>query len=181
MNEGLIPRRYAKALYKVAVEKHADERVYHLMKALSRSFEAEPRLSGLVANPFVSEADKTKLIMTASGASAGDSVMADFVALLERNKRIALAPAMARAYVAIYRQAHRIYTVKVTTAAEPDTATMDRIKKLITDHLDGGTMEFSHETDPDLIGGFTVAIDNERLDASLRNELERMRLKLISK
>lgn len=35
MNEGLIPRRYAKALYKVALEKGADKRLYGLMTALA--------------------------------------------------------------------------------------------------------------------------------------------------
>lgn len=181
MNEGLIPRRYAKALYKVAVERHADTRLYDLMKALSQSFESEPKLAAVIANPFVAEADKSKLILAAAGASASDSVLDDFIKLLERNKRIALAPAMARAYVAIYREARRIYTVKVTTASEPGKATLDRLKNLVLGHLDGGSMEFIHDVDPELIGGFTVAIDNEILDASLRNELKQMRLKLISK
>ena len=31
MNEGLIPRRYAKALYKVAVERGDDRELYDLM------------------------------------------------------------------------------------------------------------------------------------------------------
>ena len=36
-------------------------------------------------------------------------------------------------------------------------------------------------TDPDIIGGFTVDIDNERLDASVKNELKQLRLKLLSR
>ena len=40
-------------------------------------------------------------------------------------------------------------------------------------------MEYVSRVDPDLIGGFTVSIDNERLDASVRNELKQLRLNLL--
>ena len=42
-------------------------------------------------------------------------------------------------------------------------------------------MEYNHRIDPDLIGGFVVNIDNEKLDASVANELKQLRLKLLSK
>ena len=41
-------------------------------------------------------------------------------------------------------------------------------------------MEYSFVTDPDLIGGFVVTIDNRQLDASVKNELKQLRLKLLS-
>ena len=44
MNQGLIPSRYAKALYKFAVEKGKADRVYVLMKNLEAAFAAQPRL-----------------------------------------------------------------------------------------------------------------------------------------
>ena len=41
-------------------------------------------------------------------------------------------------------------------------------------------MDFSSSVNPDLIGGFVVNIDNERLDASLRNQLKELRLSLLN-
>ena len=41
-------------------------------------------------------------------------------------------------------------------------------------------MEFIATINPALLGGFVVNIDNERLDASIKNELEQLRLKLTS-
>ena len=41
-------------------------------------------------------------------------------------------------------------------------------------------MEFTAAVDSELLGGFVVNIDNERLDASIKNELEQLRLKLTS-
>ena len=40
-------------------------------------------------------------------------------------------------------------------------------------------MEYDTHVNPDLIGGFTVSIDNERLDASVKNELKQLRLNLL--
>ena len=54
MNEGLIPSRYAKALFKFALEKKSDERLYGLMKNLVKTFAGEAALQQAVANPFVS-------------------------------------------------------------------------------------------------------------------------------
>ncbi|WP_368075483.1 F0F1 ATP synthase subunit delta, partial [uncultured Muribaculum sp.] len=39
---------------------------------------------------------------------------------------------------------------------------------------------FSRTVDPELIGGFVININSERLDASISNELKQLRLKLLS-
>ena len=52
MDKGLIPRRYAKALFGVAAERRDDAAVYSLMQSLAASFAAEPALATTVANPL---------------------------------------------------------------------------------------------------------------------------------
>lgn len=42
-------------------------------------------------------------------------------------------------------------------------------------------MEYMSVVNPDLLGGFTVNIGNEKLDASIANELKQLRLNLLSK
>ncbi|MDE6927904.1 MAG: F0F1 ATP synthase subunit delta, partial [Muribaculaceae bacterium] len=92
MNEGLIPRRYAKALYEVAVERNQAERLYRLMKCLEQQFEASPALEATLANPFVSESDKIALLRTAAGAIDADTAYNDFLKLLAQNRRLDFAP-----------------------------------------------------------------------------------------
>lgn len=79
MNEGLIPSRYAKALFEFAGENNADKRVYDMMHTLAGSFAAQPSLQQVMANPFVDNADKVKLLTTAAGAGADDKVYARFL------------------------------------------------------------------------------------------------------
>lgn len=188
MNEGLIPKRYAKALYKFACEKGAYLGLYRLMGNLGRSFADNPALDSTVANPFVGGDEKIGLLKTAaavSDASASSEdvkvaeVYADFLKLLRDNKRLPMAAAIARAYCDIYRKENRIYRVTVVSAKPLDAPEQKRLLKLIENHLDGGKMEYTFSTDSELIGGFTVDIDNERLDASVKNELKQLRLKLL--
>ena len=180
MTQGLIPSRYAKALFEFATEKSADSRIYELMHTLEGSFASEPSLQQAVANPFIPASDKVKLLTSAAGASAGDEVYARFLRLLVDNNRLDAARDIALAYMRLYRSEHHIYLVTVTSAAPMGAAEEERLKKLIARHLNGGTMEYHHSVDPALIGGFTVNINNEKLDASVADGLKQLRLKLLS-
>lgn len=179
MNEGLIPRRYAKALYEVAVERNQAERLYRLMKCLEQQFEASPALEATLANPFVSDSDKIALLRTAAGAIDADTAYNDFLKLLAQNRRLDFAPGICRAYTLLYRQTRDIYRVHVVSAAPLSQDQETRLKKFIESHLKGASMEYSSAVDPQLIGGFVVNVDNERLDASVRQQLQQMRQHLI--
>ena len=181
MNEGLIPRRYAKALLKFAVERHQDARLYEIMNNLSRGFEMYPSLDSTVANPFIAADQKQQLLVTAAGATDKDEVYLDFLKLLRQNNRLPISRQIALAYVRYYRIANNIYKVEVTSAAPMGEKEEQRLKQLIESHLSGAKMEYGTRVDPDLIGGFTVNIGSEQLDASVRNELKQLGIKLLGK
>lgn len=182
MNEGLIPKRYAKALYKVALERGAAKTLYATMDTLTKSFAQNPQLQETVANPFMADDKKEALLMTAAGTDAAESpVYADFLKLLAGNRRLPMARGAALAYLEIYRQANNIYPVKIVSAQKLDDSERQRLQKLIGQHLKDATIEYDYSVDPALIGGFTVSIGSERLDASVENELKQLRLRLLSK
>lgn len=189
MNQGLIPQRYAKALYKVAIERQCTKPLYTMMKTLDESFMTQPQLGQVMENPFVSATEKKSLLLTAAGidlkqAAAGDDsttgTLVDFIRLLEENRRIGFIHGIALAYIAIYRREHEIATVTVTSAAPLQPDATGRLMSLIKSRHPQGSIEYREVVDPSLIGGFTVAIDNQRLDASIKNELKQLRLKLLS-
>ncbi|MDE6703091.1 MAG: ATP synthase F1 subunit delta [Muribaculaceae bacterium] len=179
MNEGLIPRRYAKALYKVAVERGDAQLMYGLMNRLHAVSESEAGLGAAVANPFLSVKDKCDIIKTAAGQGANNATFVDFLKLLSENKRLDIIFAVARDYSALYRSERNIYKVEVVSASPLSPSDETRLKSIIEKNLNGGSMEYTSSVNPDLIGGFTVTIDNRRLDASVRNELKQLRVNLL--
>ena len=180
MDQGHIPRRYAKALHVYALENGTDKRVYELLKQLSMSMEQQPQLCHVMANPYVPAQDKARLLATASGAGNDDAVFADFVSLLIKNRRIEFVRQIALAYLDIYRKANNIYLVDITTAVSLDKEEEDKLHAVVQRQLGSASAEYSYHTDPGLIGGFVIKINSERLDASVSNELKQLRFKLLS-
>ena len=71
MNDGLIPNRYAKALYKQAASQGQDAEVYGQMKSLEAAFAASRELKQVACNPFVQLDKKRTLLLAAAGAQPG--------------------------------------------------------------------------------------------------------------
>lgn len=181
MDSGLIPRRYAKALYEVGSERGDNERLYTLMQSLADAFVSQPALAQTVANPFVSESDKTRLLNLAvygSDSSNVDATYEDFIKLLEKNRRIDMIRETALAYIDLYRKENNIYRVQIASAAPLTDSEKKRLEDIISKHIGKGTMEFIYTIEPGLIGGFTVSLGSQRLDASVSNKLKQLRLQL---
>jgi len=178
MDNGLIPHRYAKALYKYAVEHNKSEEVYNVAKGVILSFKENPELQKVLSNPFVSNDDKEKLLLTAAGNGADDAYRR-FVNLVIEHRREAFACRMMYAYRDIYREEHHISQAHITTAADLDAALMDKLRRLVEGAFKGSVLEFSESVNPELIGGFVIDVDSVRMDASVSNELEQLRQTLL--
>lgn len=179
MDNGLIPHRYAKALYKFALEHGNTEKVYDEMKTVIESFQQNPSLQKTLANPFVSRSDKASLLKAAAGEKVENDYLG-FVKLILEMGREDFAYRMALAYRDIYRQINKISQVKVTTAAALEPAATEKLHDLVKKSFPDSTLEISDAVNPDIIGGFVIDVDDSRMDASISNEIEQLRLKLLS-
>jgi F-type H+-transporting ATPase subunit delta len=180
MNDGLIPQRYAKALYKFAIENGKSEVVYEEMKVVVSSFEANPDLLKVLANPYVSKDDKGNLLLAAAGDKR-EEAYENFVKLILENKRECYAYHCALAYRQIYRKENNISQVEVVTAAKLGDDELNKICNLVQESYKGKTLEFTYTIKPDIIGGFIINVDSIRMDASISNEIEQLRLNLLSR
>ena len=178
MNEGLIPQRYAKALYKLAVERGNADKVYLEMKTVAESFAANPGLQKVLSNPYVKREDKEKLLLSAAGDLVEDDYRS-FVRLILDRKRADYAHLMALAFCGLYRKEKKIARVRIITASKLDDSMLGKLRDVVAKAYPDMTLEFSYDVDPNLIGGFVIDVDGQRLDASISNEIEQLRLKLL--
>lgn len=178
MITGLIPHRYAKALYKYALESNTAEAVYEEMKAVVSSFMKQPDLEKVLSNPFVDASDKEKLLLAAAGKEPGDDYRR-FVKLILDHNREEFAYLMALAYRDIYRTANHISQVKITTAVALPEAEMKKLRQVVEKSFKDRKFEYSEEVDSSIIGGFVIDVDSTRMDASIGSELEQLRQNLL--
>lgn len=180
MDNGLIPRRYAKALYKFALEHGSVKAVYDEMKEVTEAFAGNPDLQKTLANPFVSNDDKAALLKAAAGAKVENDYLG-FIKLLLENRREDFMYLIALSFRDLYRKENNISQVRITTATALPEAEMAKLRAMVAKAFPAQTLEFSDRVDPELIGGFVVDVDDARMDASISNEIEQLRLTLITK
>lgn len=180
MSDGLIPRRYAKALYKYAVENGDSQEIYELLKKLSFRYTAIDELKRAVLNPKISDEEKGAYMLKLVGGKPGSS-LDNFLLMCVRNNRAEYLQKISLAYVDLYREAHEIAHVVITTAAPMPDAEINAIIEIVKKRLGAKTLEIQQQVDPELIGGFVVKINGLVLDASVKRELNDLRLKLLKK
>ncbi len=180
MSDGLIPRRYAKALYKYACENGDAEEIYEILKNLSFRYTAIDELKRAVLNPEISDEDKGSYMLKLVGGKPGSS-LDKFLLLCVRNNRSEYLQKISLAYVDLYREKHEIAHVVITTAVPMPEAEVNAIIEIVKKRLGAKLLEIEQVTDPELIGGFTVTINGLVLDASVKRELNELRLQLQKK
>lgn len=179
MISGLIPHRYARALYKFAAENDKCKAVYDEMLNVVNAFSSDPRLQKVLSNPFVDTGDKRKVLLSAAGKAPGEDY-SRFVSLILDHRREEFAYLMALAYRDIYRTENNISRVCITTAAVLPDAELSKLRNVVEKSFPGRTFEFQQVVRPDLIGGFVIDVDSTRMDASISSELEQLRQNLTS-
>lgn len=179
MITGLIPHRYAKALYKYAGETGERAAVYEEMKSVLQAFSIHSEMNEIMGNPFVDKDEKMQLLLTSAKVKI-DSTFGRFVRLVMDHKREDMFQLMALAYRDIYRKEEHICQVHITSAAKMSEDQMKRLHQVVERSYKDMKFEYEHSILPDLIGGFIIDVDSTRLDASLRGELEQLRQNLLA-
>lgn len=176
MNEGLIARRYATAILKVAQAHGAAGEVYEKMKLFEQNYVSHPDLQKALLNPVLSPKDKENLLTTAIGIEPGRFYVQG-IRLLIHNHREMYIRQIGLMYQRLYRQAYHIGRVKIITATRLSEEAIDRIKKLVTDKT-SHTVEFVERIDPSIIGGFILRVNSKQLDLSVSRGLREFKMKL---
>jgi F-type H+-transporting ATPase subunit delta len=177
MNAGIISTRYAKAIFQYALGRGDEEHLHEEMKMLSAQFAALPLLKKVLEDPTVSSADKIDVLVTAAGKEASDTCK-QVIRLVIKNGRGHYMQNIALVYDKVYRKEKNIAVIKLTTV-EP---TGDETKKALVNLIikdKGKKVDFAAQTDDAIIGGFILEVEDFRLDAGVKNQLNRLRLELI--
>ena len=98
--------------------------------------------------------------------------------LIVKNGRESFIPAIARNFIHETKKFKGITESVLTTAVKID----DNLKKQITDLISGifkTTVELKETIDPEIIGGFILQIDDNYINASIKNKLRKIKKGLI--
>lgn len=177
MNTGIVASRYAKALLHFAEENKEAEYVYQEMLQLHRSFLQVKTLVATLLNPVFSDEKKVQLLLSAvqtTGESKVTTSTRRFLQLVVDKKRTEVMPFIATSFVHQYETTKHITRVEVIVAQPITEATQERLRQVVAKRTEG-VVNLDVRIDPSLRAGFILQYDDNRMDASLRGKIERLR------
>ena len=176
---GTLSMRYAKALLAFANESGVASTVYGEAMSLNNHWRTIDMLGDMVEIPVVKDADKLRVLVQASGRQPTE-VMRKFLALVLKEKREKYLPYILHSFIYLYRKQEKIRVGKLITAVPMAEEEVNRIRKIVVDSA-GGTAEFTTKVDPSIEGGFIFEINTYRLNASVADQMRRIKQQFIEK
>ena len=179
MNTGAISMRYARALLMFANEAGVAAKVYQEALTLRNSFLQVAELRRAMELPVMTRENKYKVLVQAAGGEITKQ-MQKFLELVLTEKREKYLMGINQAFIDLYRKQEKIRVGKLTTAVPIAPEEVERIRQIVVQSA-GGTAEFATQVDPSIEGGFIFEINTYRLNASVADQMRRIKQQFIEK
>jgi F-type H+-transporting ATPase subunit delta len=163
---------YARALFEVAKESGALDRVHDELGQFADALDTDRNLQVFLFSPYFSSEEKKEGIKRI--VTDADERLINFLELLAERHRMPLIFRIRRNFNSMWAEENKLLPVTVTSAVELDEGLVNDIGKRIEEQTDR-SVELSSNVDPDVLGGLQVQVGNMVLDATVRNRLEQLR------
>jgi len=176
MNDSKISVRYSRALFQSALEKKILEKVNQDMILITELFKV-PETKEFLHSPVIVPSKKTEIFHKILGENVEKITLA-LIDLVVKNGRESFLPAIARVFISETMKYKGITKSVLTTASKTDEKVRKQIIGLIADVFNTKA-ELEEITDPGIIGGFILRVDDNYIDASVRTKLNKIRKELM--
>ena len=176
MNESKISVRYSRALFELAIEKNILDKVSQDMAFISEICKL-PEAKELLASPVIKPSRKSDILNKMLEKDV-DKATLSLIDLVVKNGRANFIPAIARVFVDETMKYKGITKSTLTTAAP----IAPKVKQQITDMIASvfkTNVELEENIDAAIIGGFVLKVDDNYIDASVRNKLRKIKKELV--
>ena len=170
--------RYAEALYQLAHESKATEKVAGDLKIFGDLVAANPDLQRLVRSPVFSSESQVKSL-TAILAKVGVSgIAANFIKLVASKRRLFAVSDMIAGYNKLHDKARGVTRADVTVAEPLSDAHRATLEAALKEISGGKSVNVNVNVDPSIIGGLVVKMGSRMVDGSLKTKLNSIRTRM---
>lgn len=176
MNEKIISSRYAKAIYSMAEEKKQVEVILNDFKLILETIDNSRELYNLIESPVVAGDKKLAILKEVFGDSLNETTNS-FLKLITDKSRTHYIDSIAKEYELIYNSKNNIVPVVIETAVQLDEDGKTKLVEMLTSWTKS-TIQAEYKVNPVLKGGLKVNIKGWVFDATIKNQLEKLRSRL---
>ena len=175
MNESRISVRYSRALFLSALDKKNLDRINNDM-ILVKEICSIPEVKDLLTNPVIVSSKKTEILHSLFKKDL-DKLTLSLIDVVVKNGREKYIPAIARVFIHETKKHKGITESVLTTAVKVDRGTVKQVSEKIESLLKT-RVELKENIDETIIGGFVLKVEDNYIDASVRNKLRKIRKEL---
>jgi F-type H+-transporting ATPase subunit delta len=177
MSLSAIRVRYAKAFFELAKEKKMLNTLNTDIQKVFDVCSLSPDFINMLESPVIKTSKKAELITTIFKAEIQPLTL-KFLVLITNNKRENYIPGICRNFLDMTREDQNIKSAVLITATEINQKTNEKIRNLLEKELNA-TVELNCKTDPEIIGGLILRIDDKQFDSSVATQLKKIKQLLL--
>ncbi len=174
-----IAKRYARALVELSEEKKIVDKTRSDFTAFVGAVDAVPAVQKLFASPIFTPENKKTVIKDLSARLNMQATSQRFVEHLAETGRIRYIKDVYEAFLDILAEKQNRALARVTTAVSLNNGDLGEIKKKL-EVLTGKQVDVDSKVDSTLIGGALAQIGSVIYDGTIKNQLTKMRNKLVN-
>ena len=178
MPSGASTRRYAQAVFQLAVEHDTLERWLDDLTQLADSITNE-EFSRTLSAPRISMEQKEGIIRESLGSSV-DRLALNLMFLLTSRNLVHLLPDIADSFQEMLDAHQGIERAEVVSAVPLSDAQQSEISEMLA-RMSGKQVRVTTRTDPQIIGGMVIRVGDQVMDGSARGRLQAMRRELVER
>jgi F-type H+-transporting ATPase subunit delta len=175
MNDSKISVRYSRAIFQSALEQNILDKINEDMIFISEICKA-PETKEFLHSPIIAPSKKTIIFHNILGDNV-EKITLSLIDLIVKNGRESYLPAITRVFIHETMKYKGITESLLTTAVKVDAKIKKQITDLVSEVFDT-KVELKEIIDTEIIGGFILRVDDNYIDASIRNKLRKIKKEL---
>jgi F-type H+-transporting ATPase subunit delta len=176
MSEIRIATRYSAALFNLARERKEIEQIHQDMSLFLKTCEENRDLVLLLKNPIIPPFKKEAIVKNIFEGKV-EKVIMEFMSLVVRKNRAAFLVDISRQFHNRYNEFKGIEKATLTTPFQLSKALRGEFVEYIKG-INNKEIELREEIDEDLIGGFVIRTEDQKIDTSIKSGLAKLKRQL---
>ena len=152
--------------------------IYSDVEGVLNIFKENENLTRVIESPIFRESDKLAILLKIFKGQVDDSIT-HFIEFLGKRERLSFLREIFQAYIDVADRESGVKNIELSSAFELGEKEIDKLKAELEEFFKS-KLKVKFMTDPALVGGFVAKSDELVVDASVKNQLEKLRKSLVS-
>jgi F-type H+-transporting ATPase subunit delta len=166
----VIAKRYAKALFNLALEGGQVEQYCQELDGFAGLLKDVPSVADAIQNPLYPEATRKSIFAAVAEKAGLTPIIRSYISLLLEKGRVQHLPEIAEYYHRLMDEHGNIARAQISAASALDDSAIQNIAKTL-EKMTGKKVVVEFKQDPALIGGVVAQIGDLVLDGSVKRQL----------